>query len=113
MKDLGPAQKILGIKISRDRVKRKLFLSQSGYLVKVLDKFSMNKRKPAPIPLGGHLEISKKDCPISVIDNRKMKNVPYDVAVGSVMYAMLCTRPDLAFAISVLSKFMSNPGEKH
>ncbi|CAM8982760.1 unnamed protein product [Rhodiola kirilowii] len=42
-----------------------------------------------------------------------MAAVPYDVVVGSVMSAMLCTRPDLAFAVSVLSRFMSCPGEKH
>ncbi|CAM8907759.1 unnamed protein product [Rhodiola kirilowii] len=42
-----------------------------------------------------------------------MDKIPYDVAVGSIMYAMLCTRPDLGFAISVLSRYMANPGPKH
>lgn len=42
-----------------------------------------------------------------------MSKVPYDVVVSSIMYSLLCTRPDLAFAISVLSRFMSNLGEKH
>ncbi|XP_073526410.1 uncharacterized protein [Phyllobates terribilis] len=42
-----------------------------------------------------------------------MEHVPYDVVVGSLMCAMLCTRPDLAFAISVLSRYMSDHGDKH
>lgn len=113
MKDLGPAQKILGVKITRDRSKKVMRLSQIDYLHKVLDRFSMLNSKPAPIPLGGHLKLSKSSCPTTVAEIEKMRNVPYDVAVGSVMYAMLCTRPDLAFAISILSRYMSNPGEKH
>ncbi|RVW66143.1 Retrovirus-related Pol polyprotein from transposon TNT 1-94 [Vitis vinifera] len=42
-----------------------------------------------------------------------MKSVPYSSVVGSLMYAMVCTRPDLAFAVSVVSRFMSNPGKAH
>ncbi|CAN1262899.1 Retrovirus-related Pol polyprotein from transposon TNT 1-94 [Linum perenne] len=113
MKDLGPAKRILGISITRDRKKRVINLSQSDYVLKVLDKFAMKNSKTSSIPLGAHLELSKDQSPASQEDRAKMADVPYDVAVGSVMYAMLCTRPDLAFAISVLSRFMSNPGEKH
>ncbi|CAM8978530.1 unnamed protein product [Rhodiola kirilowii] len=73
----------------------------------------MEHSKPAVIPLGGHLVLSKQDCPETVEEKEKMPDIPYDVVVGSVMYCMLCTRPDLAFAISVLSRFMANPGENH
>ncbi|CAM8953087.1 unnamed protein product [Rhodiola kirilowii] len=113
MKDLGPAQKILGVKIIRDRPKKQITLSQTEYIDKVLEKFAMTSVKPSPIPLGGHIQISKDDCPKNESDKQKMANIPYDVAVGSIMYAMLCTRPDLAFGISVLSRYMSNPGLKH
>ncbi|CAM8937635.1 unnamed protein product [Rhodiola kirilowii] len=113
MKDMGEAQRILGVKITRDRNKRIMYLSQTDYLDKVLDKFQLKNAKPSLVPLGGHLELTKHDCPVSDEDKLKMSKVPYDVAVGSVMYAMLCTRPDLAFGVSVLSRFMSNPGDKH
>ncbi|CAM8953818.1 unnamed protein product [Rhodiola kirilowii] len=69
--------------------------------------------KPSPVPLGEHLELSKADCSSNETEKQSMANVPCDVATGSVMYAMLCTRPDLAYSINVLSRFMSNPGEKH
>ncbi|CAM8994640.1 unnamed protein product [Rhodiola kirilowii] len=113
MKDMGEAQRILGVKITRDRNKRVMYLSQTDYLDKVLDKFQLKNAKPSLVPLGGHLELTKHDCPVSDEDKLKMSKVPYDVDVGSVMYAMLCTRPDLAFGVSVLSRFMSNPGDKH
>ena len=73
----------------------------------------MVSSKGSPVPLGAHLELIRTDCPVTHAEIESMKDVPYDVAVGSVMYAMLCTRPDLAFAVSVLSRFMSNPGPKH
>ncbi|CAM8998933.1 unnamed protein product [Rhodiola kirilowii] len=113
MKVLGIAKKILGINIVRNRQKKLMFLSQAEYVDKVLEKFSMHDSKPAMIPLGGHLVLSKEDCPKDETARKKMSSIPYDVAVGSVMYCMLCTRPDLAFGISVLSRFMSNPGESH
>lgn len=43
----------------------------------------------------------------------KLDRVPYASAVGSLMYAMVCTRPDLAHAVGVVSRFLSNPGKKH
>ncbi|CAM8969044.1 unnamed protein product [Rhodiola kirilowii] len=113
IKDFGKAQKILGVKIIRNMHYRKICLSQVNYVAKVLDKFTMTDAKPSPVPLGGHLDISKDDCPITYFEKQKMDDVPYDIAVGSLMYAMLCTRPDIAFAVSVLSRYMSNPGEKH
>ena len=42
-----------------------------------------------------------------------MAKVPYSSAVGSLMYAMICTRPDIAYAVGVVSRYMSNPGKKH
>ncbi|CAM8949180.1 unnamed protein product [Rhodiola kirilowii] len=113
MKDLGMAKRILGISVKRDRKNRLMFLSQHDYIVKVLDRFAMNCSRPTAVPLGGHLMLTKDDCPKTKTELDNMANIPYDVAVGSVMYCMLCTRPDLAFDISVLSRFMSNPGESH
>ncbi|CAM8935455.1 unnamed protein product [Rhodiola kirilowii] len=73
----------------------------------------MNCSKPTAVPLGGHLMLSKDDCPKTKIEQECMAEIPYDVVVGSVMYCMLCTRPDLAFGISLLSRFVSNPGDPH
>lgn len=61
MKDLGVAKKILGVTIIRNRAKKTIYLSQSDYLQKVLDMFAMKDTKVAHIPLGGHLELTKRD----------------------------------------------------
>ncbi|CAM8890424.1 unnamed protein product [Rhodiola kirilowii] len=113
MKDLGIAQKILGLKIIRDRASGVICLSQSEYFSKVLNKFAVVNVKSNVIPLGGHLVFCKEDCPKTEQERMKMKNVPYDVVIGSVMYGMICTRPDLNLSTSVLSRYMSDPGIKH
>ena len=64
-----------------------------------------------PIPIGVMLSIEQ--CPKTQEEEEDMSRVPYASAVGSLMYAMVCTRPDIAHAVGVLSKFMSKPGKEH
>ena len=52
-------------------------------------------------------------CPKTQEDIEYMSKVPYQSAVGSLMYAMVCTRPDIAHAVGVVSRYMSNPGKQH
>jgi hypothetical protein len=113
MKDLGPAQQILGMKIVRDRKARKLFLSQEEYVERVIKRFNMENAKPVGTPLANHLKLSKKSCPSSEKEKDKMKAIPYSSAVGSLMYAMVCTRPDIAHAVGIVSRYLSNPGKEH
>lgn len=113
MKDMGPAQQILGMKISRDRKNSRLWLSQEAYIEKALDRFNMSKAKPVISPLAGHFKLSTKQCPTSEEEKEEMKKVPYSSAVGSLMYVMVCTRPYIAHAVGVVSRFLSNPGKEH
>ncbi|KAJ9552730.1 hypothetical protein OSB04_016775 [Centaurea solstitialis] len=113
MKDLGEAAYILGIKIYRNRSKRLIGLSQSTYIDKVLKRFRMDESKKGFIPMQHGIVLGKSQCPISSEDQDKMKSVPYASAIGSIMYAMLCTRPDVAYSVSVTSRYQQNPGEPH
>ncbi|CAM8938448.1 unnamed protein product [Rhodiola kirilowii] len=113
MKDLGKAKKILGMVIDRDRSKCFLKLHQRPYLEKIVSKFSSLDCKPVQVPLAPHFILSKSQSPKSDVEFAKMENVPYANAIGSVMYAMISSRPDLSYAISLLSRFMSNPGHEH
>ncbi|KAJ0494593.1 putative RNA-directed DNA polymerase [Helianthus annuus] len=113
MKDLGPAKQILGMSIIRDRKNGSLKLSQEKYIGKVLEKFSLKDAKIRSTPLGNHFKLSKDKSPKTDEDKEKMAKVPYASAVGSLMYAMVCTRPDIAHAVGVVSHFMSNPGREH
>ena len=65
MKDLGPAKKILGMSITRDRKNGKLWLSQQKYIEKVLERFSMSNSKPVSTPLASHFKLSSQQCPTS------------------------------------------------
>lgn len=113
MKDLGPAKQILGMEIVRDRKKGQICLSQEKYIEKILERFNMKNAKPVSCPLAGHFKLSKNQCPTSEKEKEEMHKIPYASAVGSLMYAMVCTRPDIAHAVGVVSRFLSNPGTEH
>ena len=113
MKDLGPAQQIQGMKIVRKRTKRKLWLSQEKYIERVLERFNMKSAKPVSTPLLSHLKLSKQMCPTTKEEKEGMTKVPYSSAVGSLMYAMVCIRPDISHAVGVVSRFLEDPGKEH
>jgi hypothetical protein len=58
-------------------------------------------------------QLSKTQCPSTTDERSIMSRVPYASAIGSIMYAMLCTRPDVSYAWSVTSRYQANPGMKH
>ncbi|WZZ68589.1 hypothetical protein YC2023_079959 [Brassica napus] len=110
MKDLGSAKRILGMDIFRNREAGTLQLSQSEYLQKVLKKFNMVDCKSSNTPVGAHFKLS------AIEDASEMLNpeeIPYSSAVGSVMYAMVGSRPDLVYRVGLVSRYMSRPGELH
>ncbi|PKI65433.1 hypothetical protein CRG98_014172 [Punica granatum] len=104
---------ILGMHISCDRSSGKIWLSQEKYIEKILDRFNMGNAKPVSSPLASHFKLSSKQYPTSEKEKEEMKKVPYSSAVGSLMYAMVCTRPDIAHSIGVVSRFLFNPGKEH
>ena len=73
----------------------------------------MSNSKPVSTPLANHFKLSSEQCPKTDKDIEDMSNVPYASAVGCLMYTMVCTRPDLAQAVSQVSKFMAKPGKQH
>ncbi|KAL2249801.1 UNVERIFIED_CONTAM: Retrovirus-related Pol polyprotein from transposon TNT 1-94 [Sesamum indicum] len=113
MKDLGKTRQILGMKITRDKCTGKLWLSQSDYIEKVLCRFKMKNAKPVRMSLENQFKLSNSDSPQTDSERAKMRVTPYASAIGSLMYAMICTRPDIAHAVGVVSRFMSNPGVMH
>ncbi|GKF81608.1 hypothetical protein Tco_0240210, partial [Tanacetum coccineum] len=98
MKDLWEATFILGIKIYRDRSKRLIGLSQSAYMDKILKRYRMDNSKRGHIPMQERLDLNKTQGASTPEEVKRMQNVPYASVVGSIMYAVRCTRPDVAFA---------------
>ena len=112
-KDLGKAAYILGIKIYRDRSRRLIGLSQSTYLDKILKKFKMDQSKKGFLPVFEGVKLSKTQNQTTAEERERMKVIPYASAIGSIMYAMLCTRPDVCLAISLAGRYQSDPGVHH
>ncbi|WVZ77074.1 hypothetical protein U9M48_024976 [Paspalum notatum var. saurae] len=108
-KDIGAAKKILGIEISRDRKSGLLFLSQHNYFRKVLCRFNMHDSKPVNTPIAPHFKLLSSQCPSTDSDFEYMSKVPYFSVVGSLMYAMVCSRPDLSYAMNLINRYMVNP----
>ena len=104
MKDLGEVDTILGIKVKRTG--GQISLSQSHYIEKILTKFQHLNIKEFNTPFDSSVKLK-------VNSGRAVAQLEYASAVGSMMYATHCTRPDIAFAVSKLSQYTVNPGTEH
>ena len=113
MKDLSEASYILDIKIYRDRSKRMLGLSQSRYIDLMLKTFNMKASKRGYLPASHSIRLSKKIYPKILEERNKMNEISYALAMGSIMYAMLYTRPDVAYALGIAIRFQVDPREDH
>ncbi|CAI7855168.1 unnamed protein product [Closterium sp. NIES-53] len=104
MKDLGKLTNYLGMEITRDRTARTITLSQKFYINNVLTRFKMQEAASMPTPFSLQHQLTAPSVP-----SPEPCDEAYPELVGSLMYAMMCTRPDLAYPISVLSRYVA-PG---
>ena len=84
-----------------------------SYIDKILDRFSMTNSKKGYLPMVTGMYLSKTQSPKTPEQIERMSRIPYASAVGSIMYVMMCTRPDMAYALSMASRYQGNPGETH
>ena len=113
MVDLGEASYVIGIEIIRDRSRGLLGLSQKGYIDRVLERFNMQCCSVSDAPIVKGDKLSERQCPKNDLERIQMKDIPYASALGSLMYAQTCTRPDISFAVGMLGRYQSNPGMEH
>ena len=104
MKDMGLDDVILGIKIKR--TSNGLILSQSHYVDNILGKSDKDNFGIAKTPIDVTLHLSKNK-------GESVSQVEYSRVIGSLMYLMNCTRPDIAYAFNKLSRYTSNLGAMH
>ncbi|KHJ30018.1 putative effector [Erysiphe necator] len=100
----------LGIRITRNRKKKTLWLDQQQYLERTLEKFGIPnaKHRPVSIPLDGYDNLTPANNDEERIDPKE-----YSMIIGSLMFAMVYTRADIAFALGRLSQYMKEPVKKH
>ncbi|CCE33420.1 uncharacterized protein CPUR_07344 [Claviceps purpurea 20.1] len=109
-KNLGKIHKILGARIVRDRKSKTLTIDQQQYITSVLDRFGIDngKFRPKRIPVADY-ELLRR----ATSEDMRINVTEYQQGIGSLMYAMTFTRPDIAFVLGKLSQFMSDPAEHH
>ena len=91
MMDLGNARRILNREIVRNGEDHILFLSQKGYLEKVLKRLSIENSKPISVPLAGHFILSMTQCPQFEVEKKEINFVQQVNVIGSLMYPMVCS----------------------
>lgn len=106
MKDLGPIHFILGISVTQDE--DSLSLCQSQYIKLMLKKYGLWDSIPVSVPADPNIKF-RKDDGIS----KKVESNMYQSMIGSLLYAAMATRPDIAYSVSVLSRYNSDPNEVH
>jgi hypothetical protein len=103
MKDLGELTWILGMEVKRDRVKGTIEITQKAYIELMLQRFGMEDCKPIGTPIEGYLQRTENVGP----------NQDYMSLVGSLLYAAIVTRPDIAYAVQALGRHMQNSTDEH
>lgn len=109
--DMGELKHYLGIRITRDRGSRRLYLDQEVYINTVLQRFGLADCNPVHTPLAAGTILEKNPDDPSLCDPTLIKE--YRSILGSLMYASLGTRPDITFAVARLCQYQSNPTPYH
>ena len=113
MKDLGEASFVLGIQIHRHLSRGILGLSQKSYIKKVLKRYDKQDFRPGDTLVAKGDKFSLNQCPKNDFEKREIQKILYASVVGSLMYAQVCTRSDIAYITGILGRYLSNPGIDH
>ncbi|CEM29329.1 unnamed protein product [Vitrella brassicaformis CCMP3155] len=112
-KDLGEADVFLVLKITRDRPRRHLTVTQPQYIDKMISKYNMDQANSTPFPYASGVRLIGDMAPQTEDEKKKMSKIPYRQLVGSLMFCSVTCRPDIAFAVKELAKHAHNPGVSH
>jgi len=112
-KVLGDIHFILGMVITRDRVQRKLWISQQPNAEEIVKKFNMGHARPVNTPSVSGNKLHKLELQQSGDVMADMACKPFRQAVGSLMYLMIGSRPDLGYSIQNVSQFLNAYGKPH
>ena len=113
MKELGPVKFILGMEIDHNTTAGTLMIKQTRYIDDVVKRFGQENAKAVDNPCAAGLRLSKSQSPGTDSERTVMRLKPYRSLIGCLLYITTCTRPDIAFVVTQLSRFLENPGQQH
>jgi hypothetical protein len=111
--DGGELRWFLGFEIKRDRAARTISINQRNYIERMVERFRLTNAKPVATPMESAAQFSKDQSPSTPTQEMRMRGIPYAEAIGSVLWPVIISRPDAAFAVGILSQFIQNPGPAH
>ena len=111
--ELGEAHLLLGMEIIHDRPNWTIALSQRCYIQDICEKYGMADANTVQTPLDPNTPLSSAQSPQTDAEIAEMKSIPYQNVTGSLLYAAMATRPDIAFTTGSLCRFNSNYGNEH
>jgi len=123
--DTGEVELVLGMRVTRDRMNKTMKLDQEKYIEKILQQYELHQCNPADTPTSSY-KLSQADSPSNVVGGKdkndsnnsnevsdRLLKQRYQSMVGSLNYAAISTRPDITYAVNVLSRYLHNPGQQH
>ncbi|KAG2773013.1 Copia protein [Phytophthora cactorum] len=110
MKELGEAKFILGMEIDHNRTAGSLMIKQTRYVDDVVKRFNQEHSKTVVNPCETGMKLSKLQSPATNAERDDMRSKPYRSLIGCLLYITTCTRPDVAYIVTQLSRFLENPG---
>ena len=108
MKDMGELHYYVGVCIVQDKERKQVYLHQGLYIEKMIKKFGQTQAKSVSTPADLNVRLQKEDGVSKPVDTTSYQSI-----VGSLLYAAITTRPDIAQAVGVVSKFCANPTQSH
>jgi hypothetical protein len=106
-----PADRFIGMDISRNRVQRTIHLSQPEYTKTVLERYGMSNCATLSVPADPCVKLTPQMCSQTEEEKQEMKCVPFMECIGSIMHLTHLTRPDIAYAVGQASRYSQNPGQ--
>ena len=101
MKGMGETSYILGIKIHKNQLIKLLVLSQESYIRRILEKIKIDKCKPMDTPISKRKTFNLEMCPKTLKECSEIAQISYFNIFGSLIYIMMCTRPDILLCCGV------------
>jgi hypothetical protein len=111
--DLSELHWMLGMEFKRDHEANTMHLSQHAYIDSILHRYNFDKLKPLSAPMDPSIQLTSDQSPTTMAEHAIMRNKPYHEAVGALNWAALTLQPDIAFAVTTIARFASNPSIPH
>ena len=113
IKDMGAPKLIVGLKVICDEERGTTVISQGHFIDELMVRYHQETAPTALTPLSSGFEFTSDDLPLTEADKEEMTHHPYQSLVGALMYVMIGTCPNIAFAVGCLSQYLINPGRQH